>query len=45
MIGEREVQEGIFTLKNMVDGSQKELSRIELLEFFNTSNTNQNALH
>lgn len=35
MIGEEEIRQGRFTLKNMEDGSQRQLGRIELLEAFN----------
>ncbi len=37
LIGSSELKEGVFTLKNMEEGSQQSLSRIELLEFFNNN--------
>lgn len=39
MIGEEEIRLGQFTLKNMEDGSQRQLGRIELLEAFNHQST------
>lgn len=39
LIGSSELKEGVFTLKNMEEGSQQSLSRIELLEFFNKNQT------
>ncbi len=38
LIGSSELETGIFTLKDMQAGTQKSLSRIELLEFFSQQN-------
>ena len=36
MIGEKELQTGQFTLKNMISGDQKSLTEEELLNYFNS---------
>lgn len=36
MIGEKELQTGQFTLKNMISGDQKSLTEVELLNYFNS---------
>lgn len=45
MIGSKELEEGIFTLKDMQEGSQQKLGTIELLEAFNLSQNNTNVKH
>lgn len=44
MIGENEIKEGKFTLKDMESGEQQVLGKIELLELFNT-NESRYGLH
>lgn len=45
MIGSKELEEGIFTLKDMQEGSQQKLGTIELLEAFNLSQNTLNVKH
>lgn len=45
MIGSQEMEEGLFTLKDMKEGSQRKLGAIELLEAFNPSQNNGHAKH
>ena len=45
LIGEEELKEGRFTLKNMEQGQQEELSKIELLERFNPNAQTNHGKH
>ena len=45
LIGSQEMEEGLFTLKDMKEGSQRKLGAIELLEAFNPSQNNGHAKH
>ena len=45
LIGSQEMEEGLFTLKDMQEGSQRKLGAIELLEAFNPSQNNKHAKH
>jgi histidyl-tRNA synthetase len=45
MIGSKEIEEGMFTLKDMHEGSQQKLGAIELLEAFNPSQNNLHVKH
>ncbi|MCR9153776.1 MAG: histidine--tRNA ligase [Bacteroidetes bacterium] len=45
LIGSEEMEQGIFTLKDMKEGSQRKLGTIELLEAFNPSQSQDHAKH
>lgn len=45
LIGSQEMKEGLFTLKDMKEGSQQKLGAIELLEAFNPSQSQKHAKH
>lgn len=45
MIGSKEIEEGLFSLKDMREGSQQKLGAIELLEAFNHSQNNLHVKH
>jgi len=45
LIGSQEMEQGVFTLKDMKEGSQQKLGAIELLEAFNPSQKDDHAKH
>ncbi len=45
LIGSQEMEDGLFTVKDMKDGSQKKLGAIELLEAFNPSQKINDVRH
>jgi histidyl-tRNA synthetase len=45
LVGEKEIEEGLYLLKDMKSGEQKELSQIEILEQFNQQDQNSYGLH
>jgi len=45
MIGSKEMEEGLFSLKDMQEGTQRKLGAIELLEAFNPSQNNLHVKH